>query len=191
VLEVKSIDRLLETSVSNAYAVKAGPWIFLTGHEAYDWETGIPDEVAGPPGFPLYGSSRSRREGDFILQRARDLALFNLAIDSKLRGCDLVRIRCGGRRRPRSTRRRATCEPSNCSSGTRNWKARSAILASRSRSAFPSRSSCKLKRRGRGPCDKRGPDAARATDSCAFTSGRYRRRNAPFDIMAINRDVGS
>ena len=22
----------------------AGPWIFLTGHEAYDWETGI-DEV--------------------------------------------------------------------------------------------------------------------------------------------------
>ena len=32
----------------------AGPWIFLTGHEAYDWETGI-DEVTGPPGFPLHG----------------------------------------------------------------------------------------------------------------------------------------
>ena len=28
-----------------------------------------------------------------ILDRTRDLALFNLAIDSKLRGCDLVRIR--------------------------------------------------------------------------------------------------
>ena len=28
-----------------------------------------------------------------ILGRTRDLALFNLAIDSKLRGCDLVRIR--------------------------------------------------------------------------------------------------
>jgi enamine deaminase RidA (YjgF/YER057c/UK114 family) len=69
VLEVKSIDRLLGTPVSDAYAVKAGPWIFLTGHEAYDWETGIPDEVAGAPGFPLYGRSRSRREGDFILQR--------------------------------------------------------------------------------------------------------------------------
>jgi enamine deaminase RidA (YjgF/YER057c/UK114 family) len=69
VLEVKSIDRLLGTPVSYAYAVKAGPWIFLTGHEAYDWETGIPDEVAGAPGFPLYGRSRSRREGDFILQR--------------------------------------------------------------------------------------------------------------------------
>ena len=28
-----------------------------------------------------------------MLGRTRDLALFNLAIDSKLRGCDLVRIR--------------------------------------------------------------------------------------------------
>ncbi len=28
-----------------------------------------------------------------ILDRTRDLALFNLALDSKLRGCDLVRIR--------------------------------------------------------------------------------------------------
>jgi enamine deaminase RidA (YjgF/YER057c/UK114 family) len=73
VLEVKSIDRLLGTPVNYAYAVKAGPWIFLTGHEAYDWETGIPDEVAGPPGFPLYGRSRSRREGDFILQRMERL----------------------------------------------------------------------------------------------------------------------
>jgi len=27
--------------------------------------------------------------------RIRDLALFNLAIDSKLRGCDLVRLRVG------------------------------------------------------------------------------------------------
>src|SRR5437660_10526639 len=67
-LEVKSV-HLLGTPVSYAYAVKSGPWIFLTGHEAYDWQTGIPDEVAGPPGFPLYGRSRSRREGDFILQR--------------------------------------------------------------------------------------------------------------------------
>jgi len=28
-----------------------------------------------------------------LLDRPRELALFNLAIDSKLRGCDLVRIR--------------------------------------------------------------------------------------------------
>ena len=30
-----------------------------------------------------------------IFKRIRDLALFNLAIDSKLRGCDLVRLRVG------------------------------------------------------------------------------------------------
>jgi len=52
----------LGTAVSYAYAVKAGPWIFLTGHEAFDFESGIPQEVAGPSGFPLYGRPRSRRE---------------------------------------------------------------------------------------------------------------------------------
>jgi len=41
-------------------------------------------------------------------RRARDLALFNLAIDSKLRGCDLVRLMVedvcvGGRVRERAT----------------------------------------------------------------------------------------
>ena len=41
VLDVKSVDRLLGTPVPYAYVIKAGPWIFLTGHEAYDWETGI------------------------------------------------------------------------------------------------------------------------------------------------------
>ena len=154
--------------------------------------------------------------------RARDLALFNLAIDSKLRGCDLVRlqvddvcaggrvrdratiiqkktgrpvqfeiteqtraaiepgfprsrpgmdgtssqaafrrsrtyrpgsmrgssmpgsrapgstarptarIRCGERRRPRFTRRRAICGRFSCCLGIRSSKARSAISASRS-----------------------------------------------------------
>jgi integrase len=43
-----------------------------------------------------------------LQQRARDLALFNLAIDSKLRGCDLVRLQvddvcAGGRVRERAT----------------------------------------------------------------------------------------
>ena len=70
-LEVKSVPNLLGTPVSYAYAVKAGPWIFLTGHEAFDFESGIPGEVAGPSGFPLFGQPRSRREGDFILQRMR------------------------------------------------------------------------------------------------------------------------
>ncbi|HZT90003.1 MAG TPA: RidA family protein [Stellaceae bacterium] len=70
-IEVKSVERLLGTPLPYAYAVKAGPWIFLTGHESYDWNAGTPAEVAGAPGFPLYGSNRSRREGDFILERAR------------------------------------------------------------------------------------------------------------------------
>src|ERR1700737_3017641 len=61
VLDVKSVDRLLGTPVPYAYAIKAGPWIFLTGHEAYDWETGTSDEVYRPPGFPLHGRHRSRR----------------------------------------------------------------------------------------------------------------------------------
>src|SRR5439155_23158006 len=69
-LEVKSA-KLLETPVNYAYAVKAGPWIFLTGHEAFDFARGIPEEVAGPPGFPLFGRARSRREGAFILGRMR------------------------------------------------------------------------------------------------------------------------
>src|SRR5260221_13240821 len=70
-LEVKAVERLLGSGVPYAYAVKAGPWIFLTGHEAFDFASGIPEAVAGPPGFPLYGKPRSRREGDFILQRMR------------------------------------------------------------------------------------------------------------------------
>src|ERR1700757_2442757 len=71
VLDVKSVDRLLGTPVPYAYAIKAGPWIFLTGHEAYDSETGTSEEITGPPGLPLHGRHRSRREGDFILRRMR------------------------------------------------------------------------------------------------------------------------
>jgi len=72
-LEVRSVENLLGIPVRYAYAVKAGPWVFLTGHEAYDWQTGMTDEVAGPLGFPLYGQHKSRREGDFILRRMRRL----------------------------------------------------------------------------------------------------------------------
>jgi enamine deaminase RidA (YjgF/YER057c/UK114 family) len=72
-LEVKSVASLLGTPVSYAYAVKAGPWLFLTGHEAFDWRTGAIDgTVAGPPSYPLFGTShRSRREADFIFSRMR------------------------------------------------------------------------------------------------------------------------
>src|SRR5690349_3238274 len=74
-LEVKSLPNLLGTTASYAYAVKAGPWIFLTGHEAYDWRTGRAEEaVSGPPGYPLFGHHhKSRREADFIFRRMRGL----------------------------------------------------------------------------------------------------------------------
>src|ERR1051325_7829013 len=70
-VEVKSVENLLGTSVSYAYATKAGPWIFLNGHEAFDLAAGVPDAVAGPAGFPRFGLPKSRREGDFILGRMR------------------------------------------------------------------------------------------------------------------------
>src|SRR3954471_10613797 len=72
-LEVKSVAALLGTPVSYAYAVKAGPWLFLTGHEAFDWRTGaIYEAVAGSPSYPLFGTRhRSRREADFIFNRMR------------------------------------------------------------------------------------------------------------------------
>ena len=47
----------------------------------------------------------------FFLQNrglVRDRALFDLAIDSKLRGCDLVKIRIGDVAAGRAIRRRAT-----------------------------------------------------------------------------------
>jgi enamine deaminase RidA (YjgF/YER057c/UK114 family) len=69
--EMKAVGNLLGTSLRYAGAVSAGPWIFLTGHEAFDFATGIADGVAGPPGFPWFGRPRWRREGDFILHRMR------------------------------------------------------------------------------------------------------------------------
>src|SRR6266851_5799890 len=70
-LEVKAAEHLLGTGIPYAFAVKAGPWIFLTGHEAFDFDAGVTEAVAGAPGFPLFGRPRWRREGDFILQRMR------------------------------------------------------------------------------------------------------------------------
>ena len=74
-LEIKSVDGLVGTPISYAYAVKAGPWVFLTGHEAFDWRTGTIDaSVNGPAGFPAYGTHHpSRREADFVLRRMTDV----------------------------------------------------------------------------------------------------------------------
>src|SRR5262245_14363379 len=54
-LTVKSVGRLAGSSTGYAYAFKAGPWIFLTGHEAFDFERGPAPEVDGPAGYPLSG----------------------------------------------------------------------------------------------------------------------------------------
>src|SRR5215469_6489192 len=72
-LEIRSVQNLLGTSVAYAHAVKVGPWLFLTGHEAWDWRTGIVDQaVSGPPDYPLFGHHhKSRREADFIFGRMR------------------------------------------------------------------------------------------------------------------------
>jgi enamine deaminase RidA (YjgF/YER057c/UK114 family) len=68
---VKSVDRLVGTSTSFAYAVKAGPWIFLNGHEAFDFARGLAPEVEEPPDHRLSGRPPLRREADYILQRMR------------------------------------------------------------------------------------------------------------------------
>jgi hypothetical protein len=70
-LAVKSVGRLAGSANSFAYAVKADPWIFLNGHEAYDFERGLAPEVEGPPGHRLSGRPPLRREAEYILRRMR------------------------------------------------------------------------------------------------------------------------
>jgi enamine deaminase RidA (YjgF/YER057c/UK114 family) len=70
-IEVLSVPSLAGSGVPYAYAVKAGPWIFLTGHEGFDFETGSTAAVDGPPGFPTYDKARPRREAEFIFERMR------------------------------------------------------------------------------------------------------------------------
>jgi enamine deaminase RidA (YjgF/YER057c/UK114 family) len=65
--------RIAGGDIHYAQGMKAGGWVFLTGHEAVDFDTGLAPEVAGKPGFPLHGLPRHRREGDFILRRFEDL----------------------------------------------------------------------------------------------------------------------
>jgi len=53
-ITVKSV-RLVGSAINYAYAVKAGPWVFLNGHEAFDFERGLAPEVEGQPGNCLSG----------------------------------------------------------------------------------------------------------------------------------------
>src|SRR5262245_46183422 len=70
-IEIRSVESLAGTAVPYAYAVKAGPWLFLTGHEAFDFASGPAPEVEGPAGFPSFGAPRLKREAEFILKRMR------------------------------------------------------------------------------------------------------------------------
>jgi enamine deaminase RidA (YjgF/YER057c/UK114 family) len=70
-LTVKSVERLAGSATSYAYAVKAGPFVFLNGHEAFDFQHGLAPEVEGPPGYRLSGRPPLRREADYILRRMR------------------------------------------------------------------------------------------------------------------------
>jgi integrase len=77
-----------------------------------------PDQVAHPWAKPPLRPKHvwSIRTKLQIEGRARDLAMFNLAINSKLRGCDVVAIRVrdvagGGYTADRSTVRRKTGRP--------------------------------------------------------------------------------
>jgi enamine deaminase RidA (YjgF/YER057c/UK114 family) len=71
-LTIKST-RLAGSPINHAYAVKAGPWVFLNGHEAFDFEHGLAREVEGPPGNRLSGRPPLRREADYLLGRMRGL----------------------------------------------------------------------------------------------------------------------
>src|SRR5262245_50109760 len=62
-------ENMLGSAVNYAYAVKAGPCVFLNGHEGFDFAAGTVPAVEGAPGFPDYGRPRMRREADFIFER--------------------------------------------------------------------------------------------------------------------------
>src|SRR5215469_16619595 len=65
--------RIGQTDILYAQGMRAGSWLFFTGHEASDFEHGIAAPVAGRPGLPLGGVARFRREGDFIFERLSKL----------------------------------------------------------------------------------------------------------------------
>ena len=73
--EVKCIapTRIGGTDIAYAQGVRAGSWLFFTGHMAADFEHGLAAEVAGTPGRPLGSPPRYRREGDFIIARLAKL----------------------------------------------------------------------------------------------------------------------
>jgi enamine deaminase RidA (YjgF/YER057c/UK114 family) len=68
-ITIRTTEHLLGSAVNHAYAVKAGPFVFLNGHEGFDFTAGVVPAVAGAPGFPDYGKPGLRREADYVLDR--------------------------------------------------------------------------------------------------------------------------
>jgi len=75
VADVKCIapTRIGGTDIEYAQGMRAGSWLFFTGHMASDFEHGLAAQVAGKPGHPLDSPPRYRREGDFIIARLAQL----------------------------------------------------------------------------------------------------------------------
>ena len=65
--------RIPGTDIHLAPAVKAGPWVFLNGIEAVDYALGLHPRVAGTKELPYHGLPKTRREGDFICARFKEL----------------------------------------------------------------------------------------------------------------------
>ncbi len=72
-ITVRTTEHLVGSAVNHAYAVKAGPFVFLNGHEGFDFAAGVTPAVAGAEGFPDYGKPGMRREADFILERMEQI----------------------------------------------------------------------------------------------------------------------
>ena len=68
-IAARTAEHLVGSAVNYAYAVKAGPFVFLNGHEGYDFTAGSVPAVEGAAGFPEYGTPRLRREADFVFER--------------------------------------------------------------------------------------------------------------------------
>lgn len=68
---VKAISpiRIGESDIVYAQGVRAGDWLFFTGHEAIDFKHGIDPIVKGNPAMPLGGQPRYLREGRFLFER--------------------------------------------------------------------------------------------------------------------------
>ena len=61
-IEIIAPVQIADTDVSFAQAVKAGNWIFLTGHEAIDHATGLAPQVRGEKAFswPWHAQASTR-----------------------------------------------------------------------------------------------------------------------------------